>query len=63
MAIVVEGEKDVVVVFPRLLPRREILEVVWRGAKACLWESGAMRMEKGQHKGKGKERAKLGNDE
>ncbi|CAO2650132.1 Nn.00g014240.m01.CDS01 [Neocucurbitaria sp. VM-36] len=62
LAIVVEGEKDVVVVFPGLLPRREILEVVWRGARSCLWESGAKGMEKGQHKGKGKERAKIDND-
>ncbi|KAF2841812.1 hypothetical protein M501DRAFT_927153, partial [Patellaria atrata CBS 101060] len=38
LAIVVEGEEDVVVVFPKLLPRREILEEVWRGAKACLYE-------------------------
>ncbi|KAF2848421.1 hypothetical protein T440DRAFT_470279 [Plenodomus tracheiphilus IPT5] len=38
LAIVVEGEEDVVVVFPVLLPRREVLEVVWRGARGCLWE-------------------------
>jgi phosphatidylinositol glycan class H protein len=37
---VVKGEEDVVVVFPSLLPRRDILEVVWRGSRACLCESG-----------------------
>lgn len=39
LAIVVEGEENVVVVFPTLLPRRAILEEVWRGTKKCLWES------------------------
>jgi phosphatidylinositol glycan class H protein len=38
LAVVVEGEEDVVVVFPTLLPRRAILEEVWRGTKKCLWE-------------------------
>jgi len=38
LAIVVEGEEDVVVVFPALLPRRQVLEEVWRGARRCLWE-------------------------
>lgn len=38
LAIVVKGEEDVVVVFPRMLPRRAILETVWRGSRACLWE-------------------------
>jgi phosphatidylinositol glycan class H protein len=36
--IVVEGEGEVVVVFPTLLPKRGMLEVVWRGARGCLWE-------------------------
>ncbi|KZM18904.1 uncharacterized protein EKO05_0010379 [Ascochyta rabiei] len=46
LAIVVKGEEDVVVVFPGLLPRRAILEEVWRGARKCLWESeGAKRTE------------------
>ncbi|KAF1838372.1 hypothetical protein BDW02DRAFT_564973 [Decorospora gaudefroyi] len=40
LMIVVEGEEEVVVVFPRLLPRRDVLEVVWRGVRACLWETG-----------------------
>jgi phosphatidylinositol glycan class H protein len=35
---VVKGEEDVVVVFPRLLPRRGILEEAWRGSRRCLWE-------------------------
>lgn len=38
LAIVVEGESEVVVVFPKLLPGREILEQVWRGARECLYE-------------------------
>jgi hypothetical protein len=38
LAIVVEGEEDVVVVFPNLLPKRAILEDVWRGTRKCLWE-------------------------
>jgi phosphatidylinositol glycan class H protein len=42
LAIVVDGEDDVVVVFPRLLPKRAILEEVWRGAKKCLWEGNAV---------------------
>jgi phosphatidylinositol N-acetylglucosaminyltransferase subunit H len=68
LAIVVDGEEDVVVVFPvcdefdcadyspcchrqvlgifvltltdqKLLPKRQILEQVWRGAKACLYDT------------------------
>lgn len=31
-----EGEKDVVVVFPRLLPGRRVVETVWRGARGAL---------------------------
>lgn len=46
--IVVEGEENVVVVFPKLLPRRKTLEVVWRGARGCLWESKRVRNEKYQ---------------
>lgn len=38
LVVVVQGEEDVVVVFPRLLPRRVIVEKVWRGARACLFE-------------------------
>lgn len=40
LVIVVEGEDEVVVVFPNLLPRREVLEVVWRGVRRGLWEQG-----------------------
>jgi len=40
LVVVVEGEEDVVVVFPRLLPRRGIVETVWRGARECLYEPG-----------------------
>ncbi|KAF2864347.1 hypothetical protein K470DRAFT_254008 [Piedraia hortae CBS 480.64] len=38
LCIVVDGETDAVVVFSDILPRREILEQVWRGARACLYE-------------------------
>ncbi|KAM3524062.1 hypothetical protein NHJ13051_004775 [Beauveria bassiana] len=38
LIVVVEGEEDLVVVFPGLLPRRRIVEAVWRGARECLWE-------------------------
>ncbi|KAF4301624.1 Phosphatidylinositol N-acetylglucosaminyltransferase subunit gpi15 [Botryosphaeria dothidea] len=38
LAIVVVGEEDTVVVFPNLLPERQILEEVWRGTRACLYE-------------------------
>lgn len=51
LIVVVEGEEDVVVVFPRLLPRREIVERVWRGVRGCLYEGdrevGGKREEKG----------------
>ncbi|KAL2054929.1 hypothetical protein ABVK25_004751 [Lepraria finkii] len=38
LAVVVEGEGEVVVVFPKLLPGRAIVEEVWRGARECLYE-------------------------
>ncbi|GAM89800.2 hypothetical protein ANO11243_078390 [Dothideomycetidae sp. 11243] len=38
LAIVVEGEEDLVVVFPKIFPKRQLLEEVWRGTKACLYE-------------------------
>lgn len=38
LVVVVDGEEDVVVVFPRLLPRPKVLEKVWRGVRECLWE-------------------------
>lgn len=41
LVVVVEGEEDVVVVFPRLLPRRKIVETVWRGVRGCLYEPDA----------------------
>lgn len=41
LTIIVEGESTVVVVFPNLLPKRMILEEVWRGARQCLYESKA----------------------
>ena len=50
LAIVVKGEEDIVVVFPSLLPRRAILEEVWRGARKCLWESDGRRGSKEKEK-------------
>jgi len=41
LVIVVEGEEEVVVVFPRLLPRRGVVETVWRGARGVLFEPGS----------------------
>ncbi|KAM0276693.1 hypothetical protein ACHAQH_006461 [Verticillium albo-atrum] len=38
LVVVVEGEGELVVVFPGLLPRRKIVETVWRGVRGCLWE-------------------------
>lgn len=38
LVVVVDGEDDVVVVFPRLLPGRAVVESVWRGVRGCLWE-------------------------
>ncbi|KAK0615830.1 GPI-GlcNAc transferase complex, PIG-H component-domain-containing protein [Bombardia bombarda] len=40
LVVVVEGEDDVTVVFPALLPRRRIVEAVWRGVRECLYETG-----------------------
>ncbi|KAI1108662.1 hypothetical protein F5Y14DRAFT_435392 [Nemania sp. NC0429] len=37
LAVVVDGEPDVVVVFPGLLPRRPVVEAVWRGVRECLY--------------------------
>lgn len=39
LVVIVEGEEDVVVVFPGLLPRRDIVEEVWRGVRQCLYEN------------------------
>ncbi|TGJ87258.1 hypothetical protein E0Z10_g1541 [Xylaria hypoxylon] len=40
LVVVVDGEPDVVVVFPKLLPRAEVIERVWRGVRECLYERG-----------------------
>lgn len=37
LAVIVENTTDVLVVFPSLLPRRELLEQVWRGSRKCLY--------------------------
>ncbi|KAJ5329969.1 hypothetical protein N7541_005752 [Penicillium brevicompactum] len=39
LAVIVEGEPDAVVVFPHTLPKREILEQVWRGSRRCLYDA------------------------
>jgi len=39
LAVIVVGEEETVVVFPKLLPKREILEEVWRGAKTVLYQN------------------------
>lgn len=38
LVVVVDGEEDLVVVFPRLLPGRKVVESVWRGVRGCLYE-------------------------
>lgn len=43
LVVVVEGEEDVVVLFPGLLPRRKIVEAVWRGVRGCLVEGDGER--------------------
>lgn len=48
LIVVVEGEEEVVVVFPQLLPRRKIIETVWRGAKACLYAQEGEKKEDGK---------------
>ncbi|KAI1424782.1 GPI-GlcNAc transferase complex, PIG-H component-domain-containing protein [Xylaria sp. FL1777] len=40
LVVVVDGESDVVVVFPKLLPRADVVEKVWRGVRECLYERG-----------------------
>jgi len=37
LVVIVEGEQEAVVVFGRVLPRRDVLEEVWRGARSVLW--------------------------
>ncbi|KGO42577.1 hypothetical protein PEX1_045650 [Penicillium expansum] len=39
LAVIVEGEPDALVVFPHMLPKREILEQVWRGSRRCLYDA------------------------
>ncbi|KAJ5722508.1 hypothetical protein N7488_000543 [Penicillium malachiteum] len=39
LAVIVEGEPDALVVFPHLLPKRKILEEVWRGSRRCLYDA------------------------
>ena len=37
LVVVVKGEGEVVVVFPKLLPGRRTVEEVWRGGREALW--------------------------
>ncbi|KAH6621075.1 GPI-GlcNAc transferase complex, PIG-H component-domain-containing protein [Chaetomium sp. MPI-SDFR-AT-0129] len=60
LVVVVEGEEDVVVLFPGLLPRRKIVEAVWRGVRGCL-EEGSTTTGNGQGstgQGKGNQQVK-----
>ncbi|KAJ5861784.1 uncharacterized protein N7529_009094 [Penicillium soppii] len=41
LAVIVEGEPDALVVFPHMLPKRDILEQVWRGSRRCLYDANA----------------------
>lgn len=38
LTIIVKGEEQAVVVFPKSLPRRAVLEEVWIGSKTILYE-------------------------
>lgn len=38
LVVVVDGEEELVVVFPGLLPGRKVVERVWRGVRGCLYE-------------------------
>lgn len=39
LAVAVDGEDALVVVFPRILPPPRILEKVWKGVRECLYEN------------------------
>ncbi|KAI2642362.1 hypothetical protein GGS21DRAFT_302392 [Xylaria nigripes] len=43
LVVVVEGEADVIVVFPSLLPCAAVVERVWRGVRECLYEGEVAR--------------------
>ncbi|KAI1813353.1 GPI-GlcNAc transferase complex, PIG-H component-domain-containing protein [Poronia punctata] len=51
LVVVVDGERDVVVVFQKLLPRAEIVERVWKGVRECLYERGNVGVGIGDGKG------------
>ncbi|RPB20604.1 hypothetical protein L211DRAFT_509877 [Terfezia boudieri ATCC MYA-4762] len=40
LGVVVKGEEEIVVVFPRTLPGKRVCEAVWRGLRGCLYEKG-----------------------
>lgn len=50
LVVVVKAEREVVVVFGKLLPGRKVCEEVWRGARAALW-GGVERTEKSERVG------------
>lgn len=47
LCVVVREEKEVVVVFGKLLPGRRVCEEVWRGGRSALW-GGVERVEKNE---------------
>jgi phosphatidylinositol glycan class H protein len=49
LVVLVDGDEDVVVVFPKLFPPRRIVEAVWRGVRGCLYEPDGLR--RGDEKG------------
>ncbi len=51
LVVIVKGEGKGVVVFERLLPRRDVVEGVWRGARRALWGDGEDNRGKGEMKG------------
>lgn len=52
LGVVVKGEEEIVVVFPRTLPGRRVCEVVWRGLRGCLYEKGGGNGVGGMEEGK-----------
>ncbi|PKS09747.1 hypothetical protein jhhlp_004368 [Lomentospora prolificans] len=38
LVVVVEGEEDMVVLFPKLKPRKDVVLKVWRGIRTCLFD-------------------------
>lgn len=53
LVVVVKGEGEVVVVFPKLLPGRKTVEEVWRGGREALWGGKEGRVRKDERKQSG----------